>query len=487
VDLLKNKTQRNVVVFSVLYILVNAIFISKGFLWLNLLPLAILFGYLLLFKFESYIFVLIALLPLSIPLRNFVNGLNTDISLPAEGLIIIATLFFLLKTFFDQKVDSNILKHPVTIAIIFNLLWMFITSFSSTMPLVSFKFLASRIWFVVVFYFILAHLFIKYKKFYTYFWCYTVAFIPVILYCIYRLSNEGIVKVVNVANYVTRPFFPDHTSYAAALAMIIPVLAAIFFIKRRPSMFFRLFLIAVSVVYLFGLLYSYTRAAWLSLIIASGLIVTTKLKIKLHTTFIIVIAVVSILILSWTQIELALSQNRQKSSSSMLKHVKSVTNISSDDSNLERINRWNSAIRMFNEKPVMGYGPGTYSFKYGTFQATNEKTTISTNDGNLGNSHSEYLGPLAESGFLGTVTMLGIILTTLFTASRVYFTAKKRKVKYLALGLLIGMLSYDIHGIMNNFLDIDKLNGLFWGFTAMIVIMDIYHRNSSEKKALIKY
>jgi putative inorganic carbon (HCO3(-)) transporter len=487
VDIFKNKTQRYVAVFSVLYILLNAFFTVKGFIWLNLLPLGVLFAYLLLFHFETYIFVLIALLPVSIPLRYFVQGLSTDISLPAEGLIIVATLYFLLKVLYDAKYDLRILKHPVSIAIILNIAWIFFTSVTSSMPLVSFKFFASRVWFIVLFYFILALIFIRYKKFYTYFWCYTLAFIPVIFYCIYRLSKEGIVKVVNVANYVTKPFFPDHTSYAAALVMIIPILVAIVLIKRRASVFQRSFFYLVLLIYLAGLLFSYTRAAWLSLIIASGLLITTRFKIKLHATFLIVIITILLLILSWTQIEIALSQNKQRSSDSLLKHVKSMTNIKNDDSNLERINRWNSALRMFQDHPVVGYGPGTYSFKYAPFQASNEKTSISTNAGDLGNSHSEYLGPLAESGVLGSLTILAIIFTTLFTASRVYFTARKRKVKYLALALLIAMLTYDIHGIMNNFLDIDKLNGLFWGFTAMIVVLDIYHSNSKEKKALIKY
>jgi O-antigen ligase len=138
-------------------------------------------------------------------------------------------------------------------------------------------------------------------------------------------------------------------------------------------------------------------------------------------------------------------------------------------------------MKMFYEKPFFGFGPGTYMFKYAPYQATKDKTIISTNFGNRGNAHSEYLGPLSESGLLGFITFLVVVLSVLFTASRVYFTAKRRKVKYLALALMIGLISYDIHGIMNDFLDIDKLNALFWGFTAMVVALDIYHNKHPEK------
>ena len=94
----------------------------------------------------------------------------------------------------------------------------------------------------------------------------------------------------------------------------------------------------------------------------------------------------------------------------------SVTNVSTDASNLERINRWNSAIRMFKDRPLLGHGPGTYMFLYAPYQKPSEKTIISTNAGNRGNAHSEYLGPMAESGILGLLTLLYIIYQVVLNA-----------------------------------------------------------------------
>lgn len=480
--------KQGVIIFSVLYILVNAIFIANEFYYLNLLPLALLLAYLLFFKFETYIFVLIALLPISVPLRFFVPGLSFDINLPSEILIIAATGFFILLVFFKNTIDKRILLHPVSIAIYFNLAWMFITSVTSTMPLVSFKFLASRIWFVTVFYFILILIFAQYKRFYTYIWTYSIPFVIVIIYFINRLINEGAGKVVSTANYVTKPFFPDHTSYAAAIAMLLPVMLFIIYIRKKANFLQKSFFISIFIIFFLALIFSYTRAAWLSLIVAFGFMLLTAFRIRLKYSLSIAVFSGVILALSWTQIQVALSTNKQDSDDDLFKHVKSVTNVSTDASNLERLNRWNSAIRMFEEKPVFGFGPGTYMFNYAPFQATEEKTVISTNTGTLGNAHSEYLGPLAESGVLGSLTFLAIVLTSLFTASRVYFTANRRKVRLLALALMTGLLSYCIHGILNNFLDIDKLNALFWGFVAMIVALDVYHSNYKGKtNSLLNY
>lgn len=38
-------------------------------------------------------------------------------------------------------------------------------------------------------------------------------------------------------------------------------------------------------------------------------------------------------------------------------------------------------------------GAGTYQFNYSVYQLNEEKTYISTNLGDKGNAHSEYLGP----------------------------------------------------------------------------------------------
>ena len=157
-----------------------------------------------------------------------------------------------------------------------------------------------------------------------------------------------------------------------------------------------------------------------------------------------------------------------------------MSNISSDASNLERINRWSCAIRMFKDKPVFGYGPGTYMFQYAPYQLNKDRTIISTNSADGGNAHSEYLGPLAESGVLGLLTFLLIIGTVIYTAVQTYMRLNNPRLKSFVLGALLGLITYYIHGLLNNFLDTDKLSVPFWGFTAIIVALDIYSRKSEK-------
>jgi hypothetical protein len=70
-----------------------------------------------------------------------------------------------------------------------------------------------------------------------------------------------------------------------------------------------------------------------------------------------------------------------------------------------------------------------------------------------------------------------IVGSTVYTGIRVYNTSKRRSVRIFSLAVLVGLVSYYLHGMLNNFLDTDKISVLFWGFTGMLVAMDIYHRD----------
>ena len=47
--------------------------------------------------------------------------------------------------------------------------------------------------------------------------------------------------------------------------------------------------------------------------------------------------------------------------------------------------------------------------------------------------------------------------------------------KGIVLGMILGLITYLIHGSLNNFLDTDKASALFWGFIAGFVSLDIFY------------
>jgi O-antigen ligase len=123
-------------------------------------------------------------------------------------------------------------------------------------------------------------------------------------------------------------------------------------------------------------------------------------------------------------------------------------------------------------------------FQYAPFQINANRTIISTNSADGGNAHSEYLGPLSESGVLGLLTFLLIIGVVIYTAVHTYMRLTDKRLKSIVLAAFIGLVTYYVHGFLNNFLDTDKLSVPFWGFTAMIVAIDIYSRNQIKAQKI---
>lgn len=460
-----------------LFIVVNSLLIAKEFYWFSFFPLVIFLGYWLFFSLDKLLLLVAFLTPLSFELEDF--DINVGVSLPAEPIMFVILLLFVIKIFFDGKLfDKPVLKHPITLAVIFYLLWMLITSVTSEIPIVSFKYITARLWFVASFFFFGILLFKNIKNIKAFIWLFTISLAGVILFNSVNHAAYGFER--QVGTWIVHPFFNDHTQYACVIALITPFIVAFIFNKQFTTNQ-RIYAGFLFFVLMLGILLSYSRAGWLSLVGVIGIFLVLKLKIN----FKIVLSAGLILIIAFfafrTQIIMDLEKNKQDSSGKYAEHIRSISNISTDASNLERINRWAAAIRMFREKPVFGWGPGTYQLVYAPFQYSKEKTVISTNAGDLGNAHSEYIGPLSESGVLGLISVLLLFGSVVVTGVRVYKKALNTEVRLITLGALLGLCSYYIHGIMNNFLDTDKASVPFWAFTAIILVMDVYFKDKPQE------
>lgn len=435
--------------------------------------------FLLAFKaLNKLYFLLIFLVPFSVPLRRFITGTDVDLALPTEPIVVGMMLIIIMKMLLEKNiVDKRIIWHPVSLVIYFNLLWIFVTSMSSSMPLVSFKFFLSRTWYVFVFYFFAVILFRNASNIRRFIWLYAVAFLFVILYASGRMIALGVND--GNAHLLMNPFFNDHTIYGAMVAFFIPLLFGLLFLNRRNQALF-VVILGMLIAYFVGLYWSYARAAWLSVAAALGILTLIYFRIKFRTVVLVLGALVFTFFTFKNEILNQLAKNDQDSSKNVVDHIRSMTNIATDASNVERINRWYCALQMFAERPVFGWGPGTYSFQYAPFQKEQFKTIISTNFGDVGNAHSEYMGPLAESGVFGLLSMIALAVVTLSYAARIYYRSGERSIKILSMSIMLALVTYYVHGFLNNFLDTDKASAPFWGCIAALVALDLYHTEAQK-------
>ncbi len=417
--------------------------------------------------------------PISINIEEFVSS-DVGLFVPTEPLLFGMLLLMIFNQLKRNQFDRAFLIHPITLIFIAQLCWIFLTALTSTHPLVSFKFLLTKFWFIIPIYFFGVHFFKEEKNVTRFLWLYISTLAIVVVYTLTNHAINGFDEASG--HWVMFPFFKDHTSYGAILALMYPVLFGLLFSKKRGPLV-RLTLIFLIVLLGVGIFMSYTRAAWLSLVGAFAIYLLIRFKVRFRYLAIVGLAGVLYIAASWTQIMHNLERNRSEHATENLdERIESIANISTDASNLERLNRWGSAIRMWQERPILGWGPGTYAMEYAPFQLASGKTIISTNSGNMGNAHSEYLGPLSEQGLLGMLLMLLLVGYIMYTGITLYIRMPDGEMRIILITLVLGLITYFTHGILNNYLDTDKATIPVWGMTAIIVMLDLKYPKAKKRE-----
>lgn len=464
----KNKTAVIAVTLTLLFAVADGYFLLNDNLLLSLLPLVGLVVLLFVVRFETALLCMALLTPFAVDFAFFPK---MELSMPVEPMMILFTLMFFFRVMVSRSYDRRLLRHPVTLCLLASLVWMLVTACFSQLPLVSFKYWLARIWFVTPFFFAAAQLFRDHTRIRQFFWCYAIGLIAVVLLA--TAKTVGNFSDLQTLHRVMRPFYNDHTAYGCVIALFLPAMFGFLF-SREVRGWKRLIVLGALAILLTGLMFSYCRAAWISVLGVIGVYVLIRLGMKVKWMVMLFGLGVGLFFYHQSDVLYQLGKNHQDSSYDLAGQIKSMSNISTDASNLERLNRWASALRMWKESPVVGCGPGTYQFLYAGYQRSYQLSTISTNAGNLGNAHSEYIGPMTEQGIPGVLLVVAVFLTTFATGVRVYRTARDKQVANMALAFTLSLLTYYIHGVFNNFLDTDKLSVPFWAFTAVIVALDVY-------------
>jgi putative inorganic carbon (hco3(-)) transporter len=244
------------------------------------------------------------------------------------------------------------------------------------------------------------------------------------------------------------PFLRDHTLYAAILAVLVFALppGEAFFSRKWAGLKIALSDRPFRALFVLALLISTCRAAALSLLLAASVWAMFFFGKKGR----LALAVGLLALLSGLFF--------QEKIQHALRH---------DVSSLERLNRWACAFRMARERPLAGFGPGTFQFQYLDFQHVDEMTRISTPPGirreptvygRGGGAHSEFWQALAEAGWVGLALWAALVVAALWAG------LWRRDTRLLALGLL----TFFAHGAVNNFLHDGRMAALVWGSVAVL-------------------
>ena len=470
---IQNQSKNEVKIFyTFIAFLVGIIGVAliKELYLLALVPFIILAIVLIIKDYSVLYYGFWVLLPYSIEFS--IGSFGTD--LPTEpimlGLTLIGIIIFFLRM---NTISFKYLYHPICLFLLLHLIWLLFTSLFSQSFTVSIKFFLAKLWYVIPFFFMTFH-FIKGQleiekivKLLTIFLGIAVVIV------LTRHALEGF--TFKASHEVVRPIFRNHVNYSAIIVVVLPFIWALYSNTKKGIQ--KRFLIAAIALFSIGTYFSYTRAAQLSLVISLGAYFIFKYKLgKVAVSASLIMAILGVSFLVKNNNYLEFSPNFETT----IAHTKfdnliEATYKLEDISTMERVYRWVAAKQMFEDRPLLGFGPGSFYFHYKKYTLGRFKTYVSNNPEKSG-IHNYYLMILVEQGLIGLLIFLGLIISIILYGERVYHSLKDEKEKNYVMACTISTVVICALLIINDLIEVDKIGPFFFLNASLIVFFDLKAR-----------
>lgn len=419
------------------------------------------------------------LLPFSIELY-LPGGLGTD--LPSEPIMVIIAIGTILLWLINLKsIPAKYILNPLSLLIILHVAWILLTAIWSSDPLISFKFFLAKTWYVIPFYFLPLYLFRKHiflKEI-------GLTLLPAILLAIafvfyqhsaYDFSFKDVNRAVS-------PIFRNHVNYACLLAIFFPILWFLWTeYKARSIARFLLFVSFVSLV--IALYLTYTRVAHISVFIAAASFVLIKYKLLRYAiAFGSLITIVGVFFFVSNDRYLEYNPDFEKTITHYrFDNLIEATTKGEDISTMERVYRWVAGYQMIKEKPISGFGPGTFYPNYHAYTIRSFKTYVSDNPDRSG-IHNYYLMTFVEQGILGLLIFLSICFTALLRGEIIYHRLRDSNLKNILMASLLSLIIICAILLINDMLEADKVGPFFFLCLSIVSACEIWFlRNESRLK-----
>jgi O-antigen ligase len=443
------------------------------------IPFVLILAYQTLVNYRPIYFLLFATIPLSTEFF-FSNGLSTD--LPSEPLIVGLMLVYVIQALTrPDLINGKFFRHPLTLLLIAHFLWIAFASILSSNPTVSIKFTIAKFWYLATFFFLTGHLMRNERQSWKLWWWIiiplTLATLKVILH---HASMDFGFKEINRA---TSPFFRNHVNYAAILALILPMLWFFWGRYRRWTMAWWVLAAAASILF-FGVITAYTRAAYVALFLAAAMYFVIKLRL-IRWALLGAVLVVPIFFgyMIYNNKFMDFAPSERTVSHVEFSGIVAATYKMEDVSTSERYYRWIAGIRMTNEHPISGVGPGNFYFFYKQFTLNRFATYVSNNPEKSG-IHNYYLMTLVEQGLPGLLIFLAMMLYTLILGERVYHESGNNiNRKALVMGLMLMLTVIDAFLLMNDMIETDKVGSFFFFSMAILINLDLANKKEAVRSS----
>jgi O-antigen ligase len=123
---------------------------------------------------------------------------------------------------------------------------------------------------------------------------------------------------------------------------------------------------------------------------------------------------------------------------------------------------------MVEDKPVTGFGPGTFYFFYKNYTVSSFKTYVSDNPERSG-IHNYFLMTTVEQGLPGLVIFFLLVATVLLTGEHLYHRIADPDERRMLLAAVLSFALINLLMLMNDLVETDKIGAFFFMNMAMII------------------
>ena len=464
-----HQTRTLLIGFSAILVLSLLVGIAGNWYILVGIPAAVLFIYLSIVDFKKIFFLLFACIPLTMEVW-LPNGTVTD--LPTEPMqVLLMGIYFLYILKEGKNLRSDFVKHPISLLLFVWLGWTFFTTVTSENFIISFKFFLQKIWYVTTFYFLAGTLMKNEKDIKNLAW---LVLVPLCFTALYTLKNHAALGFsFDMVNKTMHPFYRNKVAYACMLTVFLPFA---WYLRKWYPVFSWKWFIAVGAILLMlvGVNYSYTRAAYATLVMAVGAYFVIRFRLmKLVLGGVVILSTLFVLNVVNQNNYLNFKPNYTKTiTHDHFDDLLAATTSGQDVSTMERVFRWVAGGHMAAEKPWLGFGPGTFTYFYKSYTVYGFTTYVSDNTEGSG-IHCYYLMVLVEQGILGALIFIALCFFVLLKGEQVYHRTSDPVRRRMLLMAMLTTVVIDGLLLMNDLVETDKVGSFFFLCMAIIVNIDM--------------
>ena len=424
-------------------------------LWLSVVPLAALaLVYLLSGTLHSMYILTALLIPFSTEL-DLAGGIG--LVFPGELMFLLLTGLGIVKMI--NSPPPKELFNWLSFLLFLHVFWIGFTGLFAEEPLISFKYLLAKVWFVIPFYVLPFYVFRDQLRF--------DQFVKVIVWSSLIAGTYVFLKhgldgwTFDSRTNAGKPIFRNHVNYACLLLMVIP---SSYYLYRRKYGLRYLLIIPVLLLFVY---FTYARIAYLALAVMIGMWIVYQLKVMRLTILAALLAIV-IFASGFLSGDTLLHYAPDYESTVSHKRFDRLIEASyqfKDISTMERAYRWMAGLEMLNERPLLGFGPANFYETYQAYAINSFQTYVSDNPEKSG-IHNYYLMLIVEQGIIGLLIFIALIISAFWKIAKSRETLLTKPIAQLAIFWLAGIC---VVLLLNDMIEVIKFGPFFflglWGIS----------------------